>query len=290
MSELYPYQSPFYWTGTLEFLKTRLIKNIELVKDEFYARTIRIGKHTGWIKVTHAPEKHSLRMEHSSSLAPVLPMLQERLRNQFDLSATPDLINAHLAKHKLLKASVAKHPGLRVLGTFDEFEMAIRAIIGQQITVKAATTISCRFANAYGEKITTPFSELSRLTPPAQIIAKATIDDIAKLGIVSARAKCIIALAQAFVSGSLQLEPGLKPEVAIEQLVKLPGIGPWTAHYIAMRGLRWLDAFPKEDVAVRNALGGMTAKEAEALSQLWRPYRSYAVFHLWMMLSETQTN
>jgi AraC family transcriptional regulator, regulatory protein of adaptative response / DNA-3-methyladenine glycosylase II len=82
----------------------------------------------------------------------------------------------------------------------------------------------------------------------------------------------------------------MKPETAIEQLVKLPGIGPWTAHYIAMRGLRWPDVFPKEDIAVRNALGGVTAKEAEALSQSWRPYRSYAVQHLWKMLSETQTN
>lgn len=187
----------------MEFLKARLIKGIELVTDEFYARTVRIGKHTGWIKVTHAPEKHSLRMEHSPSLAPVLPMLEERLRNQFALSAEPDLINAHLAKHKLLKASVAKHPDLRVLSTFDGFEMVIRAILGQQITVKAATTISCRFADAFGEKITTPFPELSRFTPQAQIVAKAAVDDIAKLGIVSARAKCIIALAQALVSGRL---------------------------------------------------------------------------------------
>lgn len=290
MSELYPYQPPFYWLGILEFLKDRLIKNIELVTDEFYARTIRIDNFTGWIKVTHAPENHSLRLEYSSSLSPVFPILQERLRNQFDLSAMPDLINEHLTKHKLLKASVAKYPGLRIPGTFDEFEMATRAILGQQITVKAATTISCRFANAFGEKITTPYSELSRLTPQAQIIAKATVDEIAQLGIVSARAKCIIALANAFVSGSLQLKPGLKPELVIDQLIKLPGIGPWTAHYIAMRSLRWLDAFPKEDVAVSKALGGMTAKEAEALSQSWRPYRSYAVLHLWKKLSETQTN
>lgn len=290
MNELYPYKYPFDWIETLEFLKARSIKGVELVTDECYLRTVRIGKHIGWIKVSHVPETHSLKMEYSPSLLPAQPALQNRLHKLFDLAADPDLINAHLIKHKLLKTSIAKHPGLRVLGAFDEFEMAIRTILSQQITVRAATAIFYRFTNAFGENIITPFPELSRLTVQAETVARATVDAIAELGIVSARAKCIIVMAQAFVSEGFLLEPRLKPETAIEKLVKLPGIGPWTAHNIAMRGLNWSDAFPKEDIAVRNVLGGVTAQEAEELSQLWRPYRSYAVIHLWKMSSENHTN
>jgi AraC family transcriptional regulator of adaptative response / DNA-3-methyladenine glycosylase II len=280
------YRPPYDWEGMLEFLKVRMIKDVEHITGEFYARTMRIGKHTGWIKVTHVPEKRSLTVEFTHSLTPVLPVLLGRVRNLFDLSARPDLINAHLAQDKRLKASVARNPGLRVPGVCDGFEIALRAILGQQITVKAATTIACRVADAFGKKIDTPFCELNRLTPSPERLAKASVDDIAKLGIVNARAKSVIALAQAFVSGKLRLESGLNPETTIKQLVELPGVGQWTAHYIAMRGLRWPDAFPKEDIAIRKAMGNVSAKKAEELSQAWRPWRSYAVLHLWKSLQE----
>lgn len=275
------YRPPYDWDGILEFLKARMIKDVELVTGDSYARTVRLGKHTGWLKVTHASEKHALMVEFTHSLAPVLPTLLGRLRNLFDLTARPDLITAHLMRDKTLKAAVKKNPGLRVPGAFDGFEMVIRAILGQQITVKAATTIACRFADAFGEKFETPFPELTRLSPLASRVARASVDDVAKLGIVSARSRTIIAIAQAFNSGSLKLDAGTNPDTAIDQLVALPGIGPWTAHYIAMRALRWPDAFPKEDIAVRNNLGGVSAKQAEELSQAWRPWRSYAVMHVW---------
>lgn len=275
------YRAPYDWQRMLNFLQERMIKDVEYVTDSFYARTIRIDTHTGWIKVTHTPEKRALMMEFTHSLTPVLPILLERLRNLFDLNARPDVIAEHLKKSKQLKASVSKKPGLRVPGTFDGFEMAVRAILGQQVTVKAATTIACRFANAFGEKIVTPFPQLSRLSPLPEHVAKTTVDDIAKLGIISARAKSIIALAKTYAAGELQLEAGLNPEKIIQQLIALPGIGQWTAHYIAMCALRWPDAFPKEDIAVRNSLGCVTAKQAEELSQSWRPWRSYAVLHIW---------
>jgi AraC family transcriptional regulator of adaptative response / DNA-3-methyladenine glycosylase II len=211
------------------------------------------------------------------------------LRNLFDLTTRPDLIAAHLMKDKRLKKSVLKNPGLRVPGAFDGFEMATRAILGQQITVKAATTLASRFAEAFGEKMETPIPGLTRLTPLSERVARAGISDIAKLGIVSARAKSIIALAQAFHSGSLQLDAGAHPEAIIRRLVALPGIGQWTAQYIAMRALRWPDAFPKEDIAVRNNLGGVSAKQAEELSQSWRPWRSYAVIHIWKNLARMQS-
>lgn len=279
------YRPPYDWEGTLSFLRTRTIREIEHVTEDSYARTVRIGKHEGWIRVTHAPARNALMVEFTHTLTPVLPALLGRLRNLFDLSARPDLITAHLRKDPLLEKAVTANPGLRVPGAFDGFEMAIRAILGQQITVKAATTIACRFAEAFGEKIATPFSELSRLSPLPRRIADASVDEVASLGIVSARSKCIIAMAQAFESGALKLEAGSDPEAEIKALVALPGIGQWTAHYIAMRGLRWPDAFPKEDIAIRNNLGGVTAKQAEEMSQPWRPWRSYAVLYVWRSLS-----
>jgi AraC family transcriptional regulator of adaptative response / DNA-3-methyladenine glycosylase II len=242
---------------------------------------VRLGKHYGWIRVTHAPERRALLVEFTHTLTPVLPALLGRLRSLFDLTARPDLIAAQLRRDKRLKKSVLNNPGLRVPGAFDGFELALRAIVGQQISVKAATTIACRLAEAFGEKITTPFSALTRLSPLAEDLARERIGAIARLGIVSARSASIISLARAFHAGSLKLEPGANPEAAIEQLAELPGIGPWTAQYIAMRALRWPDAFPKEDIAVRNNLGGVSAKQAEELSQAWRPWRSYAVMHIW---------
>ncbi len=176
---------------------------------------------------------------------------------------------------------VKRNPGLRVPGAFDGFELAVRAILGQQVTVKAATTLVGRFTAAFGEAIQTPIPELTHLAPTADRVARASVDAIARLGIISARARSIIAIAQAVVAGQIQLEAGANPETTIAGLVAMPGIGPWTAHYMAMRILRWPDAFPQGDIAVLNNLGGITAKEAEAMSQAWRPWRSYAVLHIW---------
>ena len=275
------YRPPYDWQGMLAFLKARMMKEVEWITEEAYSRTVRIGQHTGWITVTHLREKRSLMVEFTHSLAPVLPALLGRLRNLFDLSARPDVIAAHLASDPQLKKSVLHNPGLRVPGAFSGFELAMRAIIGQQLTVKAATTLACRFAAAFGETIATPFAQLQRLSPLPKRIASARVDEISRLGIVGARAKAIIALAQAVESHRLALDADVNPEIAIKQLDALPGIGPWTAHYIAMRALRWPDAFPSADIAVLNRLGGVTAQQAEAMSQAWRPWRSYAVLHLW---------
>ncbi len=278
------YRPPYDWQGTLDFLGGRCIRGVEFVTRDGYSRVVRLGKHRGWVRVTHAPQKHSLLVEFTHSLTPALPALLGRLRNLFDLAARPDLIAGHLQKDPLLEKSVAAHPGLRVPGAFDGFEMAIRAILGQQISVKAATTMAGRFAEAFGEEVSTPFPELSRLSPVASKVAAAKIDEVAKLGIVSTRAASIIAMAKAYHTGALTLDAGSDPDAAIARLVELPGIGRWTAHYIAMRALRWPDAFPKEDIAVRNKLGGVSAKRAEAMSQVWRPWRSYAVLHIWRSL------
>lgn len=277
-----PYHPPYDWAGTLEFLKGRSILDVEIVTVDSYARSVRIGPHTGEIKVTHLPATHSLQIGLSNTLEEVLPELKRRVINLFDLEAEPEKINAHLGNHPTLADSIIRNPGLRVPGAFDGFEMAVRSILGQQITVKAATTLSCRFASAFGEKLSDSLDpRLSRITPHPGKIAALTEGEIARLGIISARARSIIHIAQAFATGQVKLEPGMDPEATIAELIELPGIGPWTAQYCVMRGLNYRDAFPKEDIALQKAMGGVTARQADLLSQPWRPYRSYAVLHLW---------
>jgi AraC family transcriptional regulator of adaptative response / DNA-3-methyladenine glycosylase II len=277
------YRPPYDWPGILAFLKARELKGVEFVTDEFYARTVHLDGRKGWIRVTQARKKDALMLEFTHELTPVLPALLGRVRDLFDLNARPDVINKHLRKDGILNPLIKAHPGTRVPGAFNGFEMGLRAIIGQQITVKGATTIACRMVESFCERIVTPFTELNYLTPSPAKIAKAGVDQLAKHGIVRSRCRSIIALAQAHVSGDLSLDSGAHhdPNATIERLAELPGIGPWTAHYIAMRALRWPDAFPKEDIAVLNNLGGVKAKQAEEMSQAWRPWRSYAVLHLW---------
>lgn len=275
------YRPPFDWTGMMRFLSARAMNGVESIEADEYLRTVRLGRHSGWIHVRHEPGKRTLVVELTHSLTPALPALMGRLRNLFDLSARPDVISARLGQDSLLAEAVARNPGLRVPGAFDGFELATRAILGQQITVKGATTLASRFAEAFGEAIETPHRGLTRLSPSAHRIASATTEEVAILGIVRSRARSIVAVAEEMASGRLRLESGAPPEATIEQLVALPGIGPWTAQYIAMRALRWPDAFPKEDFVVRNALGGIAAGRAESMSQAWRPWRSYATLHLW---------
>ncbi|MFT3904810.1 MAG: AlkA N-terminal domain-containing protein [Steroidobacteraceae bacterium] len=275
------YRPPYDWQGTLAFLRLRVMADVEWVDELAYYRSVALGGQRGWIGVRHAPERHALQVQFTHSLTPVLPALLGRLRNLFDLSARPDLIAGHLAQDRYLKREVTAAPGLRVPGAFDGFELAVRAILGQQITVKAATTLAARFAECFGERCVTPLAQLARLSPTPVRVARARVEEIARLGMPTARARSIQALAQACAAGAVSLEPGTDPARAIAQLVELPGIGPWTAHYIAMRALRWPDAFPHGDVAVLKALGGMDAAETDRLSQAWRPWRSYAVLHLW---------
>ena len=275
------YRPPYDWDGMLAFLQVRTLEGAEWVTPQAYHRTVQLGGHTGWIAVRQSPQKHALEVEFPHTLSAVLPALLARLRNLFDLDARPDLIAAQLRQDKRLRGAVDKHPGLRVPGAFDGFEMAVRAILGQQVSVQAATTLAGRLTQTLGESVVTPWVELTNLAPTAAQLAASSIDQVAGLGIVGARARCMIALAAACAAGDVQLDAGVHPEQAMQKLLQLPGIGPWTAHYIAMRALRWPDAFPKEDIAVRKNLGGVSAAQAEDLSQAWRPWRSYAVLHIW---------
>jgi AraC family transcriptional regulator of adaptative response / DNA-3-methyladenine glycosylase II len=279
------YRPPYDWNGILDFLRARAFAGVEHVTDTAYARTVRVGSSTGWLRVTHLRARHSLVVELPPHLAPVLPAVLRRVRALFDLDARPDVIARHLGRDARLAPGVRATPGLRVPGAFNGFELGVRAILGQQVTVKGATTLCGRLAHAFGDPIVTPFPELCRLPPTPARFADAGPADISGHGIVGARARSIVALANAHVSGALNLDrrDAPRPDDVVRRLVDVPGIGPWTAQYIAMRALGWPDAFPKEDVAVRRALGGVTASQADALSESWRPWRSYAVMHLWRM-------
>jgi AraC family transcriptional regulator of adaptative response / DNA-3-methyladenine glycosylase II len=177
-------------------------------------------------------------------------------------------------------------------GTLNGFELAVRGILGQQITVAAARTFSNRLVQSHGEAFETPFAELTYLFPDASRLAQASGDTLGALGIVKQRQAAIVALAQAVAGGTIELRPGVDVAQTMAALQALPGIGPWTASYIAMRALRWPDAFPAGDVALQSALGirqhKNPAQEAERLAQAWRPWRSYAVVRAWHLLSLSQ--
>jgi AraC family transcriptional regulator of adaptative response / DNA-3-methyladenine glycosylase II len=221
----------------------------------------------------------------SESLTPALPRLMADLRQLLDLDADPAPIAACLGER------FAGLEGLRVPGTLDGFELAVRGILGQQITVAAARTLATRLVQTLGQPIPfpTPYLALTHLFPSAAQLARTPADQLGEIGIVKQRQTAILALAQALVSGSISLRPGGDVAQTTAALQALPGIGPWTASYIAMRALRWPDAFPAGDVALQSALGvrqhKTPAAEAERLSQAWRPWRSYAVVRAWHTLA-----
>jgi AraC family transcriptional regulator, regulatory protein of adaptative response / DNA-3-methyladenine glycosylase II len=236
----------------------------------------------GWLQAAPDLEKNVLRVRMSDSLAPALPMLTQRIRAAFDLDADPAAIDA------ALKSSFKGGEGMRVPGSLDGFEIAVRAILGQQVTVAAARTLTQRLLNRYGQPIQTPWPQITRCFPTAQALAQASPDDLGKMGIVRQRQTALIEMSRAVASGELNLNSPPNPLHVISQLTALPGIGEWTANYIAMRALRWPDAFPAGDIVLHTALRlrdekspAKRARAAEQASQSWRPWRSYAVFRIW---------
>jgi AraC family transcriptional regulator of adaptative response / DNA-3-methyladenine glycosylase II len=265
----------------LRFLAGRAVASVEAVVGRSYLRTVALDELRGWVKVEPTAGRNALTVELPMSLAGALPQLLARLRNLFDLDARPDVIASHLGRDAELGGTVLSNPGLRVPGAFHGFELAVRAVLGQQVSVRAATTLSARFAEAFGEPIETPFPALTRLSPAPALVADARVDELTGLGLVKARAECVRAVARAVCEKAVSLETAPDPVACIERLKSLPGIGSWTAHYIAMRGLRWPDAFPHADLGLRKALQGRSPDEVLELAEAWRPWRAYAAMHLW---------
>jgi AraC family transcriptional regulator, regulatory protein of adaptative response / DNA-3-methyladenine glycosylase II len=275
------YRPPLDWAALLEFLAARAVRGVEMIDGDRYLRTVAIGRQCGWIAVEPSPKKHALRVELSASLVPALLPALARVKRLFDLAAEPRQIATHLGP------LAAARPGMRVPGAVDGFELAARAILGQQISVRAATTLAGRFAAAFGEPIQTPFERLTHLAPTAERVAGANGAELARLGVVMARAGSLLALAKAVAERKLLLEPGADVAETMGRLKEVPGIGEWTAQYVAMRALTWPDAFPHTDLGIARALGGRDPQRVLAIAEAWRPWRSYAAMHLWKSLETT---
>jgi AraC family transcriptional regulator of adaptative response / DNA-3-methyladenine glycosylase II len=283
------YRPPLAWPEMLRFLAGRALGGVEWVAGSSYLRTVVFGKHRGWLRVVPLEGRNALAVELTTSLVPVLAPVLARLRNLFDLNARPDVIVAQLGADPRIGPAVRRCPGLRVPGAFHGFELAVRAILGQQVSVRAATTLAGRLVAAFGEPIETPFPELSRLSPSAERIAGAELKALSDLGIPARRAESLRALAAAVSARKLPLDVGPTPEDTVRQLQELPGVGEWTAHYIAMRAARWPDAFPHDDLGLRKGVGEASARRVRELAEAWRPWRAYAAMHIWHTLKQLQT-
>ena len=277
------FRPPFAWHSLLDYLRRRAIPGVEMADATHYRRTVSIDYTQGWIAVSLGKKDNALNVEISQSLAPVIGAVIVRVKRLFDLGAVPAAVSDLLLPDPLLGKVVRRIPGLRVPGAFDGFELAVRAILGQQVSVKGATTLAGRWAQAFGTPIATPYPELNRLTPSAQQMTSVTVNEICALGIVGARARCLLLLATAVLEKRVVLTFAPNVEGQIEALMRLPGIGPWTAQYIAMRALHWPDAFPSGDLMLMRAANA-NQRQLQKLADGWRPWRAYATHYLWQSL------
>lgn len=282
------YRPPYQWERILDFLAIRAIPGVEAVCDDTYLRTVHYvngeQKHFyGWLRVGHEPKKNALTVTVSPSLLSALPHVLSRVRNLFDLYCHPDAVYETLSAMNDIRPGLCL-PGTRLPGCFEPFESAVRAVLGQQITLKAAGTLAGRLAETYGTPVETGLGGLTHTFPSAQAISALNGEistHLGPLGITRARAAAIATLAQKVISGELDFTLCVQPEEAIKQLQAIAGIGVWTAQYIAMRIMGWPDAFPHTDHGVKAALAPLSENEILKIAEAWRPWRGYATINLW---------
>ena len=290
-----PWRSPYDWDGIADFLAGRATPGVEQVLDNRYLRTISVDGETGVIECRADSKNQSLQLSvHGIATQNLFPVVQ-RVREMFDLDAPVADIADVLAKDKVLAAVLRSRPGIRVPGAWDGFELTVRAILGQQVSVKAATTLAGRIAKRYGEKIEMPDSiaansddlDLGYEFPVAQKLARARFNN---LGLVTSRAATIRRVAQAVCNGTVTFDATQNPDEFRQSLMAIKGIGDWTAQYVAMRALKYPDAFPSSDLGLLHAAGtsgGRGAKELRRRAEAWRPWRAYAALLLWSSLSNS---
>lgn len=279
------FRPPYNWNGMLSFLAPRATPGVEVVEQGCYRRTIAVnGKH-GWFEVSFDQAGNAVIARVQFADPRSLFLITERIRAMFDLNADWADIVSCLKADPLLNRHVETEPGLRVPGCWDGFELATRAILGQQISVRGATTIAGRIASRFGQKLTGP-NGLTHLFPTAKELANA---DLAGVGLPRARAETIKALARAAIEGRLSFEGVVDSSDFLARLCGIPGIGQWTAHYVAMRALREPDAFPFGDLGLLHAANLTRPQELLERSEAWRPWRAYAVMYLWSMHSKNGT-
>ncbi|MCQ4307837.1 DNA-3-methyladenine glycosylase [Pseudomonas stutzeri] len=281
-----PYIAPWSWTQFHQHFALRLLPGVEALDANRYSRTVRMDGSVGWISVRPLPDQDAIELTMSDSLHEHAPTLVSHVRKMFDLDIDPAAVARHFIDDPQLGPLVVANPGLRLPSAFNPFEQAVRAIIGQQVTVKAAVTITRRLIERLGSEL--PRSTASKaaglltLFPSPEAIAQAQLDNI---GMPGKRVATLQRLAAAVAEGALELQVQDGADELIRRLCMLPGIGPWTAEYIALRGFGEADAFPAADLGLLKAplwgSEGITAKQLLARSQAWRPWRAYAAVHIW---------
>jgi AraC family transcriptional regulator of adaptative response / DNA-3-methyladenine glycosylase II len=275
---------PFDWPGLLGFLSARAIPAVETVVDGRYRRTVRSGENPGFLEVFRLPGKNAVALNLAAVGPKALTWIVARVRRLFDLRAAPDIIAAQLSRDEILAPRLARRPGLRVPGAWSGFECAVRAILGQQVSVAGATTLAGRLVSLCGTPVTeVRFPGLTHVFPTPGQVAEGSLDGI---GLPRARAEALRGLARAVATGRIDLEGNTDPASVRAALRELPGIGEWTVEYIAMRALADPDAFPSSDLGVLRALAAdgkkPPPKVAAARAENWRPWRAYGAMLLWL--------
>ena len=275
-----PYRVPFPAEDVFSYLSGRATPGVESVTPGTYRRTVDIDGTRGIVEIR--VDGADLRLDAQLDSVAALPAIVRRARHLFDLDADPGSISAHLATDPKLRAAISARPGLRVPGSFDGFELAVRAILGQQVSVKAATTLAGRLARAFGEPLAEPAGDLTHYFPGPERLVEATI---ASIGLPERRATTVAALARAVDSGDIVLDGTADLADTKAKLLALPGFGPWTVSYIAMRALRDPDSFLPSDLGVKHALARLGIDPRDNRDERWKPWRSYATLYLWASLA-----
>src|SRR5256885_419103 len=271
------FRPPYNWRALLDFMAPRATPGVEVVEGGVYRRSISLRGHDGYFEATCDPENDTLSVRIHFGDPRWLFVVIERIRAMFDLNADPAEIARCLVGDPALAERINAAPGIRVPGCWNGFELAVRTILGQQISVKGATTLAGRLATKFGRAFSGP-SGLTHFFPPAEVLADA---NVAVIGLPKARAQSIQALARAVRDGQIRFEGIIDTDSFRDQLCTIPGIGKWTAEYVAMRALREPDAFPSSDLGLLRALGLKHANELERRAEAWRPWRAYAAMYLW---------
>ena len=281
-----PFRPPFDWESIISFLAPRAIPGVESIKEKSYSRAFSLAGTTGILKLRPSEREPCLHLMVSASDTKGLNRIVERARKLFDCDADPLQISECLSKDERLAPLLRARPGLRVPGAIDGFELGVRAILGQQVTVRGATTLAGRLVKAFG----IPFEnggeeEITHLFPSPDVLARA---DLTIIGLPKPRAAAISALARVVLEDPHAIESVAGLNEVVERLTRISGIGSWTANYIAMRAAGEPDAFPSGDLALRRAVSirgeTISVKELEQRAEAWRPWRAYAAMHLWASL------
>jgi AraC family transcriptional regulator, regulatory protein of adaptative response / DNA-3-methyladenine glycosylase II len=271
---LLPYRPPLAWHPLLSFLAARAIPGVEVVTGDTYRRTIEVAGQRGHIEVSREPSRHALALRAWLPEPRLLPTVVEKVSHIFDLAADPRVIAAHLGVDEVLAPRVRRLPGLRVPGAWDGFELGVRAILGQQVTVKGASTLAGRLVTMCGRPVASASAGLSHLFPrPADLAAA----DLSTLGVPRQRRVSLQTLATALADGRLSFS-GQSVEAALDAL---PGVGAWTVQYVLMRACGDPDAFPASDLWLRRSSGASSTSALIARAEAWRPFRAYAAMYLW---------